>query len=59
MYYDLTIFKARLNIQYVKGEGRQKVQTSSHQINKSWGYNIQYGDSNKLCCILYLEVVMY
>lgn len=27
------------------GEGSQKVQASSHKINKSWGYNGQHGDN--------------
>ena len=26
------------------GEGDQKVQNSSHMINKSWGYKVQHGD---------------
>ena len=26
------------------GEGAQMVQTSSYEINKSWGWNVQHGD---------------
>ena len=26
------------------GEGGQKVQTSSYEINKFWGCNVQHGD---------------
>ena len=25
------------------GEGGQKIQISTYKINKSWGYNVQYG----------------
>lgn len=28
------------------GEGGQKVQTFSCKINKSWGWNVQHGDSS-------------
>lgn len=32
------------------GTESHKIQTSGYKINKSWGYNVQYGD----CIILYI-----
>ena len=33
------------------GEGGQKVQSSSYNINKFWGCNVQHGDLSELYCI--------
>ena len=38
------------------GEEGPKAQTSSYQISKSWGCNVQHGDYSQQDCILYLIV---
>ena len=38
------------------GEGGQKVQTSSYEINKSQGCNVQHGDYSQQHCTVYLKV---
>ena len=38
------------------GEGGQKVQNSSFEINKSWGYDVLHGDCSSSCCVVYLKI---
>ena len=33
------------------GEVDQEVQTSSRKIKKSWGYNVQHGESSQKYCV--------
>lgn len=37
------------------GEGGQKAQTSSHEMNQSWGHNIQHGDPREEHCSAHLN----
>ena len=39
-----------------KGEGGQRVHTSSYKINRFWEYNVLHGDYSWQYCIVYLEV---
>ena len=39
-----------------EGLGGQKIQTSSYQINKYQGCNVQH-NSNQHCCMLYMKVI--
>ena len=47
------------SIKWQKGEGSQKVKTSSYKLNKSWGYNAQRGDSRMLTNLIMVIILQY